>query len=56
MERRRESDIAFLERCRMAKTADEVRELMKFEPGPRPEWRHVALMRALKRVCLNGEA
>jgi hypothetical protein len=55
MQRRLERDRRFLDRVRACQTVDDVRKLRREQSPPIPEWRHVALMRALKRVCLSGE-
>jgi hypothetical protein len=49
---RRERDLAFLAAVRAATTLAELRALRRVQPQPIPAWRHVALMRAVKRVCV----
>jgi hypothetical protein len=53
IQRRRDRDLRFLEKVRACTTIDEVTALRREQSKPIPEWRYVALMRALKRVCLN---
>jgi len=53
-ERRLERDLRFLEKVRACQTVDNVRTLRREQSAPICQWRHVALLRALKRVLLNG--
>ncbi len=54
VERRRLDDLAFLEKVRATKTMDDVRALRRAQGVPICEWRHVSLMRAMRRVMLSA--
>lgn len=49
---RRESDLVFLAAVRAATTLAEIRAIRRMQAQPIPAWRHVVLMRAVKRVCI----
>lgn len=53
-ERRIADDQRFIAAVRACATLDDVRVVRRAQRPPIPEWRHVALLRAVKRVCLNG--
>jgi hypothetical protein len=54
-QRRREADIAFLEKLRTA-TLDEVRELERNHAGKKaPQWKKVAIERAFRRLVAGLE-
>lgn len=54
IQRRRDRDLRFLAKVRACATLDDVNALLREQSKPIPEWRHVALMRAIKRVSMIG--